>query len=551
MEDGGASTPAGRTDGLVPLVTAIRWGVTTVGLLSAVDRPSRSALVAGILLIAHALWRTLRPVEYRPAGWRSLVSILAELAITLVAVCASGTWSSPYVFSLFTPAIAAGFARGFGHALRVAVTAVVTVTIAASLLNTAVERSSVVSWAVELLLVAAVAAYGRHLLTRIDEADVRSRSQLRQLEDANALLVGLDRVARDLPDGLASHDAVAEVFARLRMQARPDLIALLLTDGTDRWRVARAEGASLPESYEAAARPLALLDIADARSPRRQAHGGLLPSSQSVLIAPLRAGDRFVGTLVLESEDPGRFTNEHLDEVSELVGPLGLALDNARWFARLQARGAAAERTRLARDLHDRVGQGVAYVAFELDRLAATMPSADLERLRDEARAMVTELSETLHDLRTEVAVPGDLVPTLEAFLDRVRDRSGLTISFDHEEGEDHRPSLGEEREVLRIAMEAVRNAERHAEATSVAVSWHVNANGAVLFVTDDGSGMAEGGAMTAGFGHGVTGMRERADAIGARLKLAAEPGSGTTVRVELSRHMPAVDTVVPEKAQS
>ncbi|MER3453315.1 MAG: hypothetical protein C4344_06720, partial [Acidimicrobiia bacterium] len=53
-----------------------------------------------------------------------------------------------------------------------------------------------------------------------------------------------------------------------------------------------------------------------------------------------------------------------------LLEPAALAIDNARWFARLRTIGADEERTRIARELHDRVGQSVAYVAFELDRIA-------------------------------------------------------------------------------------------------------------------------------------------------------------------------------------
>ena len=51
---------------------------------------------------------------------------------------------------------------------------------------------------------------------------------------------------------------------------------------------------------------------------------------------------------------------------------MALAIDNARWFGRLRTVGADEERTRIARDLHDRIGQSLAYLAFELDRIVTT-----------------------------------------------------------------------------------------------------------------------------------------------------------------------------------
>ena len=89
------------------------------------------------------------------------------------------------------------------------------------------------------------------------------------------------------------------------------------------------------------------------------------------------------------------------------------------------------------------------------------------------------------------------------------------------------------EREVWRIAQEAVVNAERHARARRVRVVWLCNEKSALLEVSDDGVGLPVGAPANQG-SYGMMGMRERADAIGAQLEVTSEPGTGTTVRIRL-----------------
>ena len=85
----------------------------------------------------------------------------------------------------------------------------------------------------------------------------------------------------------------------------------------------------------------------------------------------LRAHDRVVGLVSIEHSEPDAYTEEDASLIAGLASSLALAVDNARWFSRLRTLGAEAERARIARDLHDNVAQSLAYVGFELDRLAA------------------------------------------------------------------------------------------------------------------------------------------------------------------------------------
>jgi signal transduction histidine kinase len=170
-----------------------------------------------------------------------------------------------------------------------------------------------------------------------------------------------------------------------------------------------------------------------------------------------------------------------------------------------------------------------------IERQAGDTPLAgELDRLRQDVRRVVGEVRDTLYDLRTDVTEDDDLVATLVAYLDRVHARSGVAVAFDHDVS--RRPPLLVERELWRIAQEAITNAERHAKADTISIGWHVRGDEAVLEVRDDGGGIPEGEEPG---GYGLVGMRERADAIGGRLEIESEVDAGTTIRcrVRLAGH--------------
>ena len=98
--------------------------------------------------------------------------------------------------------------------------------------------------------------------------------------------------------------------------------------------------------------------------------------SRSGLYAPLRARGALVGLVAIEQHEPGFYGRRELRLLDGFVEPAALAIDNARWFARLRTIGADEERVRIARDMHDRVGQSLAFVAFKLDRLTALADGA-------------------------------------------------------------------------------------------------------------------------------------------------------------------------------
>lgn len=497
------------------------------------------------MLVVYTGWRTLWPIAWHGDA-RSVTRVVADVGLNLLAVVATGYWASPFVFSLLTAVITAGLVEGFGFALRVALTAAAGVTAPMLLTDAAPARATLresAQWSLELVLVAAVAGYGRRLFGEAEARHSLALDRMSRLAEANSLLFSLHRVAQDLPASLDLREVLDSTLSRLRnLLGFPTSAILLADDGGTRWVVAASNGARLPTAFDGASLPPLLREAASAKGVVVGGPGelaalrGLTPGARAGLYGALRARGKVVGLVAAEDYEARAPAQRTVELFQGLLDPVALAIDNARWFGRLRTMGADEERTRIARELHDRIGQSVAYVAFELDRICKRAGTEDvredLEHLRADVKGVVSEIREALFDLRTGVSAEQDFTATLEAFCARVRERSpGLEVAAELEVT--GRLPLAQEREMWRICQEAITNAERHADARQLRVRWTCDGRRALLEVRDDGRGFAVD-APVRDDAFGLVGMRERADAIGAELTVETAPGAGTVVRCRL-----------------
>ncbi|MDH3707072.1 MAG: histidine kinase, partial [Acidimicrobiia bacterium] len=531
-----------------PVVIAVRWGTTAVSLaLAVLGFVVRDWVVVAWCggLVAYTIYRSVQPVALARRV-RTTIEVILEVGVMVFAVVSTGGWDSPFCFAMASAVIVAGFARGFGFALRIGAVAALAITLSDQLLGR-LDPPDAIQWTVMLLLVALIAGYTRRISGEADRQHHLALDRLERLSDANALLFALHRVAQTLPASLDMKDVLDTTVARLRGLFEFHYVHILLFDETDAgWHVLRREGATGPDRFGPTELPSPLkraiahnrlehvVDLSGRQGP------GTTPTSGSGLYSVLLARGALIGLLAIEHRDPSHFSDRDVELLNGFVEPVALALDNARWFGRLRTVGADEERTRIARDLHDRIGQSLAYLGFELDRVIQREGGGEdvadsLARLREDVRSTVREVRDTLYDIRTDVSDMADLPTVLDSFAVRLMERSDLDIELEFRA--ERRLPIRQEREMWRIAQEALVNVERHAEASHATVSWRYDGTRATLEVTDDGRGFEGGAGRTDSYG--LIGMRERARSIGAALDIQSEPGRGTTVRCVLGAPRP------------
>lgn len=202
-----------------------------------------------------------------------------------------------------------------------------------------------------------------------------------------------------------------------------------------------------------------------------------------------------------------------------------------------QFRLVISERSRIARELHDTLLQGLSGVTMQLQALWTRLPSTSHERdvLGDIIKDAGTCLSDARHSLWGLRAPRGTEVGLAENLARHARQVvSGTSIRLVIEtQALPFQPSPDTGYQLLRIAKEAIANAIRHAEPKTIEVRLeHKKPNLIELTIRDDGKGF-DANEPHSRLGHyGLIGMKERAEELGAKLTVTSARGAGTEVRV-------------------
>ena len=194
-----------------------------------------------------------------------------------------------------------------------------------------------------------------------------------------------------------------------------------------------------------------------------------------------------------------------------------------------------AERGRIARELHDGVLQDLSYAAQAMEvtrvKYGGTGVEDDLAEAAETVRRAARGLRESIYDLRVYRHGRQNAAQLFESLIDLNRRRMpGREIEADVEQGLLESLSERGGMELLRVVQEALTNVRRHSGARKARVALASSKGAVRVEVSDDGRGF-DREALPPGVG--TLGMRERALALGGRLEIESEPGSGTTVRFE------------------
>jgi PAS domain S-box-containing protein len=255
---------------------------------------------------------------------------------------------------------------------------------------------------------------------------------------------------------------------------------------------------------------------------------------RAFLSVPLTVNEELYGSLGFHYEQPRLFTDEEIRLAVTFGDQTSLAIENARLRAQVAESAILTERSRLARDLHDAVTQtlfSASLIAEVLPRLFERNPQEGarrLDELRQLTRGALAEMRTLLMELRPTAlmeAEPGELFRHLaEAFTGRSR----LPVELKVESRAPFPPEI--KIAFYRIAQEALNNVAKHADASRVSLRMICASDRVLMVVEDDGKGFSFDQVGGDHLGLGI--MRERAESIGANLKINTARKEGTRVTV-------------------
>jgi PAS domain S-box-containing protein len=263
---------------------------------------------------------------------------------------------------------------------------------------------------------------------------------------------------------------------------------------------------------------------------------------RSVLAVPLFVNNAVYGALGLYYGTPHHFSEEEIDLSVSFGRQAALAIENARLRQQVASSAVAAERNRLARELHDAVSQTLFAASITADVLprvwerSQEMGMARLSDLRQLTRSALAEMRSLLYELRPYVLAKTEMSELLHQLGEGLRGRAQVEVEVIVALS----GTLPAEAQMAfyRIAQESTNNIAKHAQAHHVLIALQPVSDSQPdilrLTIQDDGVGFLPHSKSATMLGLEI--MRERADDIGADLVIASEPGTGTTITVEWRR---------------
>ncbi len=263
------------------------------------------------------------------------------------------------------------------------------------------------------------------------------------------------------------------------------------------------------------------------------------PDMSSFLGVPIVSKGSVIGAFYLTNKEAAdEFGNDDERVIEMLAAHAAVAIENARLYERSRELSVVEERNRFARELHDSVTQTLFSLVLTADA-AGTLLERDPDRAKVEVDQLGRLAREALHELRALVFElrPADLeaeglTTTLRKHVDVLRRVQGPRIDVELQEDLDLDPPRA--LEVFRILQEALNNALKHAQATTIRVRLESRNGHLSASVGDDGVGFAPDEPGLRARRLGLTSMEERAAVLGGTLVIRSAPGSGTTVSLEL-----------------
>ncbi len=262
------------------------------------------------------------------------------------------------------------------------------------------------------------------------------------------------------------------------------------------------------------------------------------PDMHSFMGVPIVSKGEIIGAFYLTDKiDAADFTRQDQRLIEMLASHAAIAIEHARLYDRSRELSVLEERNRLARELHDSVTQTLFSVVLTAESAATLVDrdgeraKAELNKLKELSREAWEEMRALVFELRSPDLETDGLVETLRKHIDIIR--RVRAVQIDVTVTGERRLAANIEREMFRIAQEALNNALNHADASRIDVAVEIAGDTLRVVVRDDGRGFDAKSAQARSKRLGLTSMRERAAALGGTVGIESHAGAGTIVTAE------------------
>jgi two-component system NarL family sensor kinase len=248
---------------------------------------------------------------------------------------------------------------------------------------------------------------------------------------------------------------------------------------------------------------------------------------------PINVHDKRMGVMNVASTNWKELSSDDLKILYTIGDFLGVALERARFFEKSIEFGAMEERYRLARELHDTLGQGLAAIILRLETADALLEaSGDKEKIRktiaytlELARTNLEEARRSVLGLRATSLENRTLAEAIGLLIENIQEKENIKITFDTNAKTKKLPVLVESG-VHRIAQEVLTNIVKHAGAKKVKIKLEVSEETVRMVISDDGHGFKTN--QIPKDRYGLIGLNERTKLLKGELKMESSIGKGT-----------------------
>ncbi|MBF8264469.1 MAG: GAF sensor signal transduction histidine kinase [Dehalococcoidia bacterium] len=263
---------------------------------------------------------------------------------------------------------------------------------------------------------------------------------------------------------------------------------------------------------------------------------------KSHLGVPLMIGEKVFGSLSVATQKHRYFSEQEIAVLQQLAQLAALAIENARLYGQVQELATHQERERLAREMHDGLGQVLGYLQLRArgveDMLAEgkiTEAQKEMQEMRKVVREAYEDVRQGILALRSKAAPEAGLVSILEDYFEGFRQQTGIPLKVEVKDVRaTHLPSDAAV-QIVRVIQEALANVRKHARAKKAKVSFQLQGQDAVITIEDDGAGFDPSRITGDDRQHfGIQTMKERCRSVGAQFNIDSRFSKGTTVMIRM-----------------